>query len=104
LNVISTVLAIAMVEREWVPYRVVFRRRWASVGMIGSYVGEAGLPNILKASVMLSMICHFLGLFLDGPLRTIAEASNLLFLELTTKDPNGLHFVRSGLHFVSRSR
>jgi len=48
LNVIFTVLAIATVEHEWVPYREVFRRRWAGVG---SYVGEAGLPNILKAPV-----------------------------------------------------
>lgn len=100
LNVIATVQAVAAVEHEWTPYEEVFRRRWSNVAVVGHFVGEAGLPTILKYSVVANMGFHFLFLVSGSTtdnkdsMSMTAEAANLLFLEKAT-NVDGLHTVRT---------
>lgn len=97
LQIITTVQAIAAVEDEYrgEPAQA-FTMRWQNVRVIGQYVADLGLVNVLKVSVLFNMICHFLGLLRPaGSPALKAEASNLLFLEKAMNPDQNVHVVRT---------
>jgi len=103
LTVITTVQAIATVEDEWLGVEDAFQRRWENVAVIGQYVGELGLPNILKISVAVDMMFHAfyvhtqyeISRYGSDAFDILSESANLLFLEKATQKPGTLHMVRT---------
>jgi len=86
-HILSTVLAAAHASKVWVEQdlQLLFERRWHDVPLIGQWIGQQGLPQLLEIVIGLKIMFHleefYDHVFQSRPLASSCEAANFLVLE-----------------------